>query len=104
MPSRSLPIFVYTASATPTSRASRPRCSCRSADGRTDEIDLRLFADYVRGELASGEPLPRLPPLRFGGRFEYHDERLLVGLEVTRYDDQDDVAPFETDDARATRC
>jgi iron complex outermembrane receptor protein len=62
-------------------------------------VDLRLFADYVRGELASGETLPRLPPLRFGGRFEYEDERLLVGLEATRYDDQDDVAPFETETA-----
>lgn len=62
-------------------------------------VDLRLFADYVRGELASGEPLPRLPPLRFGGRFEYENERLLVGVEATRYDDQDDVAPFETETA-----
>lgn len=62
-------------------------------------VDLRLFADYVRGELASGEPLPRLPPLRYGGRFEYGDERLLVGLEATRYDEQDEVAPFETETA-----
>jgi len=36
-----------------------------------------------------------LPPLRYGARFEYHDERLLVGLEAARYDDQDEVAPFE---------
>jgi iron complex outermembrane receptor protein len=60
-----------------------------------NELDLRVFADYVRGELASGERLPRLPPLRYGARFEYHDERLLVGLEATRYDDQDQIAPFE---------
>ena len=58
---------------------------------------MRLFADYVRGELASGETLPRLPPLRYGARLQYHDERLLVGLEATRYDDQDDIAPFETE-------
>ena len=64
-------------------------------DGDESELDVRLFADYVRGELASGEPLPRLPPLRYGARLEYHDERLLVGLEASRYDDQDDVAPFE---------
>jgi iron complex outermembrane receptor protein len=49
----------------------------------------------VRGELASGESLPRLPPLRYGARFEYHNERFLVGLEGTRYDDQEDIAPFE---------
>ena len=64
-----------------------------------NRVDMRLFADYVRGELASGEPLPRLPPLRFGGRFEYQDERLLIGVEAARYDDQDDVAPYETETA-----
>ena len=62
-----------------------------------NRVDMRLFADYVRGELASGEPLPRLPPLRFGGRFEYQDERLLIGVEAARYDDQDEVAPYETE-------
>ena len=64
-----------------------------------NRVDMRLFADYVRGELASGEPLPRLPPLRFGGRFEYEDERLLIGVEAARYDDQDEVAPYETETA-----
>ena len=58
-----------------------------------------MFADYVRGELASGEPLPRLPPLRYGARLEYRDERLLVGIEATRYDDQDEIAPFEEETA-----
>jgi iron complex outermembrane receptor protein len=65
-------------------------------------VDMRLFADYVRGELASGESLPRLPPLRYGARFEYHSERWLVGLEATKYDDQDEIAPFETGTAAYT--
>jgi iron complex outermembrane receptor protein len=65
----------------------------------TNEVDLRVFADSVRGELASGERLPRLPPLRYGARFEYHDERLLVGIEATHYDRQDAVAPFEDETA-----
>ena len=64
-------------------------------DNDTNELDLRLFTDYVRGELASGETLPRLPPLRYGARVEYHDERLLVGFEAARYGEQDEVAPFE---------
>jgi iron complex outermembrane receptor protein len=68
-------------------------------DEGSKRVEMRLFADYVRGELASGEPLPRLPPLRFGGRFEYEDERLLLGVEATRYDDQDEVASFETETA-----
>ncbi|RPI60545.1 MAG: TonB-dependent receptor, partial [Lysobacterales bacterium] len=64
-----------------------------------NEVDIRLFADYVRGDLDSGESLPRLPPLRYGTRLEYHNERLLIGLEATRYEDQDDIAPFETETA-----
>jgi iron complex outermembrane receptor protein len=58
-------------------------------------VDLRLFADYVRGELTSGESLPRLPPLRYGTRVEYHGARFLLGLEAARFADQDDVAPYE---------
>ena len=66
------------------------------------EIDLRIFADYVNGELSDGEYLPRMPPLRYGSRIQYHDERLLVGLEVTRYDDQDRIAAIETPTAGYT--
>ncbi len=60
------------------------------------EVDIRLFADYVEGELGSGEYLPRLPPLRFGGRVQYHDDWFILGLEATRYDDQEKTAAFET--------
>jgi iron complex outermembrane receptor protein len=37
-----------------------------------------------------------MPPLRFGTRWQYHDDRVLVGLEATRYDGQRDIASFET--------
>ncbi len=60
------------------------------------EIDLRIFADYVNGKLSNGDYLPRMPPLRFGSRIQYHDERFLVGLEVTQYNDQDNIAAIET--------
>jgi iron complex outermembrane receptor protein len=63
--------------------------------GGTGEIDLRLYGDYVRGELTSGEKVPRLPPLRYGARLQYHDARLLAGLETTRYAEQDETAPLE---------
>jgi iron complex outermembrane receptor protein len=59
------------------------------------EIDIRLFADFVRGELSDGADLPRMPPLRYGARFQYHDDRIIMGLEATHYDDQDDIAAFE---------
>jgi iron complex outermembrane receptor protein len=58
-------------------------------------IDLRIFADYVEGELTGGEYLPRLPPRRLGARLQYHNDRLLTGLEVTEYDDQNKVSFLE---------
>ncbi|HEX6997867.1 MAG TPA: TonB-dependent receptor [Gammaproteobacteria bacterium] len=60
------------------------------------ELDLRLYADYVKGELDDGAPLPRMPPLRYGARLRYHDERLVAGVEAVRYDEQDRTAAFET--------
>ena len=65
------------------------------ADAGRGELDLRLFSDYVRGELDSGVNLPRLPPLRIGARLQYHDERLVAGFEFSRYAKQDDIAAFE---------
>jgi iron complex outermembrane receptor protein len=66
------------------------------------EVDLRLFADYVRAELADGANLPRMPPLRYGARAQYHDERVLVGFEAIRYAAQDRVAGYEQPTAAYT--
>jgi iron complex outermembrane receptor protein len=65
------------------------------ADLGSGELDLRVFGDYVKGKLAGGEDLPRIPPLRYGARLQYHDTRFLVGVEATRYDKQTDTASFE---------
>jgi iron complex outermembrane receptor protein len=61
----------------------------------TGEIDLRVYADYVNGELDSNENLPRLPPLRVGARVQYHHEDIVAGIEAARYSNQDDIAQFE---------
>lgn len=61
----------------------------------TGELDLRIFADYVEAELADGDKVPRIPPLRYGARVAWHTARFAIGLEATRYDDQDDTAPYE---------
>jgi iron complex outermembrane receptor protein len=96
-----LPIFVYTQADANLSGIEAELFAPLLVKG-ANAIDMRLFADYVRGELDSGESLPRMPPLRYGARLEYHNERLLVGLEATRYDDQDEIAPFETETAGYT--
>jgi iron complex outermembrane receptor protein len=59
------------------------------------ELDLRLFADFVDGELDNGENVPRIPPLRYGARLQYHADQIVIGIDATKYDDQSDVAPFE---------
>src|SRR5690606_5832417 len=46
------------------------------------ELDLRLYADTVRAKLGNGERLPRIPPRRAGLRVQYHDSRLVAGVEA----------------------
>lgn len=54
------------------------------------------WADYVRAELQeSGEPLPRIPPLRFGSRIRYNGGTIRADLGVTTVTSQDRVAPLE---------
>lgn len=55
-----------------------------------------VFSDYVRAKLEDGGNLPRTPPLRLGTQFTYEDERVSAHLDITRYQEQDDVAANET--------
>ncbi|HEY8519491.1 MAG TPA: TonB-dependent receptor [Gammaproteobacteria bacterium] len=90
-----LPIFVYS-QADADFVGFEAELVARLARVGAGELDLRLYADSVEGELDDGEPLPRMPPLRYGARLQYHDDRVVAGLEATRYDAQDRTAPFET--------
>jgi len=90
-----LPVFVYAQQAADFRglEAEFTRALGKIGSG---EVDLRIFGDYTVGKLASGAYVPRMPPLRMGARVQYHNERLLAGLEATRYDQQDNIAMFET--------
>lgn len=58
---------------------------------------LSGWVDAVRGELRpTGEPVPRVPPLRFGTRLEYRGRPAWGTLEVFRVTAQRRVAPHET--------
>ena len=60
-------------------------------------LHLRTVADWVDAELSSGENVPRIPPLRFGGGLHYHSENWSAMLEARHVDRrQDDVAQGET--------
>jgi iron complex outermembrane recepter protein len=60
-------------------------------------VVLELGADYVRGELTgSGNPLPRMPPLRATVGARYRLDALQLGAQVVATADQDRVFDAET--------
>jgi iron complex outermembrane receptor protein len=59
------------------------------------EFDVRLAADYVRGQLKDGENLPQIPPLRYGVELHYERGPFHFGLQTFRHDAQDKIAEHE---------
>jgi len=56
-----------------------------------------LRGDYVRAEdTATGEPLPRITPLRYSASLNYRNQQWEARIEGQRVSAQDRVAPFET--------
>jgi iron complex outermembrane receptor protein len=54
------------------------------------------WGDFVRAELqGTSEPLPRIPPFRFGTRLRYNGGIVRADLGVTTITTQDRVAPSE---------
>lgn len=63
----------------------------------TQGLHLELGVDTVRGSLRdTGEPLPRVPPVRFIGGLQYHRNAWQVGTQVVSALDQDRVYDTET--------
>jgi iron complex outermembrane receptor protein len=61
-----------------------------------NDLFLRLQADYVRAtDLDSGDPLPRITPLRFTASLNYQGENWNASIEGQRVNEQDRVAQFE---------
>lgn len=71
------------------------------AEAHTDillykHLNLDLTADMVVAENeGTGEPLPRIPPLRVGAGLHWDTDRYGVGAEARFVDEQDRVAPDE---------
>jgi iron complex outermembrane receptor protein len=59
-------------------------------------LDLEVSGDFVRAELRdNGEPLPRIPPDRFGVGLHYHGERWNGRIEARHAAEQDRISEFE---------
>lgn len=61
-----------------------------------EALKLTLITDYIRARLRDGGDLPRIPPLRVGGRALYEMGAMDVELSVSRYWQQDRVAALES--------
>jgi iron complex outermembrane recepter protein len=59
-------------------------------------LDLLVRGDWVRAELAGGERLPRIPPVRASLGLSYHQDRWRGLVEARRVEEQDRVAANET--------
>lgn len=69
-------------------------------DTPAQKIDARLFTDGVRGELADGNAVPRLPPYRVGVSLHGHRGLYSGNLSLTHAARQDRVgSSFETETA-----
>lgn len=65
-------------------------------DTATNHLHARVFSDYVHGEQrASGDYLPRLPPLRVGFGVHYTRGALDTAFRLTRHARQEKTASFE---------
>ena len=62
-----------------------------------------VFGDVTRGELANGDDVPRLPPLRVGARLGWDSDRLSLWTRVMNAADQDRPGANEEETEGFTR-
>jgi len=62
----------------------------------TPELAVELGLDYVRGTLDDGQPLPRIPPLRFRSGVKFQRNAFQAGGEVAAVAAQDRLFSTET--------
>ncbi|WP_247710488.1 TonB-dependent receptor [Qipengyuania huizhouensis] len=60
------------------------------------DLTADLRGEYIDAELDNGFNVPRIPPLGLTGALEADTGNLTLRGEVEWFDDQNDVAPFET--------
>lgn len=68
-------------------------------DNENGQLRFRLWGDWVRGKLVSGNDLPRIAPARLGFNLEYNRARFHADLNLTHTFKQDQIAPLETPSA-----
>lgn len=59
-------------------------------------FDLKLLADYTRATLGNGSNVPRIPPYRIGGGFNWEGDQLDTGMTLIYAGRQDKFGAFDT--------
>ncbi|TWX49178.1 TonB-dependent receptor [Colwellia hornerae] len=70
----------------------------------TPSLKATLFTDYIRAKLTdnNNDNLPRIPPMRVGGQFNYITDKYSAELSATHYFKQSDTAALESETAGYT--
>jgi iron complex outermembrane receptor protein len=63
----------------------------------TPSLKATVFTDYIHAKLTDGDNLPRIPPMRIGGQFNYITDEYSAELSATHYFKQSDTAELETE-------
>jgi len=63
----------------------------------TSSLKATMFTDYIHAELTDGDNLPRIPPMRIGGQFNYVTDEYSAELSATHYFKQSNTAELEND-------
>lgn len=62
----------------------------------TSKVDLKIFTDFVKGELKNAGKLPRITPERLGAGLSFEHYAWRFGVDVLQVEDQNEVAVLET--------
>ncbi|MCJ2184845.1 TonB-dependent receptor [Novosphingobium sp. 1949] len=77
-------------------RGAEGQASYAIVDDDTGEFDFKVMADYVRATLDDGSNVPRIPPYRVGGGFDWKSKPLDAGVMLKYVGRQDKFGDYDT--------
>jgi iron complex outermembrane receptor protein len=63
----------------------------------TPSLKASMFTDYIHAKVTDGDNLPRIPPMRIGGQFNYMTEEYSAEISATHYFKQSNTAELESE-------
>jgi iron complex outermembrane receptor protein len=63
----------------------------------TPSLKASMFTDYIHAKVTDGDNLPRIPPMRLGGQFNYITEDYSAEISATHYFKQSNTAELESE-------